>query len=334
MRTNSVSIFMGDTSLRQRHTDNVKNGSSENNVVGFGQGRNAIDPLKNIKELAKKKALKVVGDAYKAEQQVDDDVKARREKIRELSTAVNENKKEIQSIEEKIETLKKTYGIDEDSKEYEETRVLLKDIDSKLAGSRTTLTDEEKATLENIDMDELTEYQKRAMELKYSEAPYAKKADDAAKSIEDENAVLRQIKIERNKSHSVADAQKQAKQIQENARKEIINTLVDEGKTHVEETMDKQFEEAKERAKEKEEREERIEEIKAATEDAKELAEEIREDKERDSEHLIEDILESSGTSDSTADSVDEAQNKVKDMMRKMKLIEDDLKGTTVDQSL
>lgn len=183
-------------------------------------------------------------------------------------------------------------------------------------------------------MDKLTEYQKRAIELKNFESPYASKAYDAAQSIEEQNAIIRQTKIERNKSHGVADAQKQAKKIQEDAREEIINTLVGEGKAHVEEVMNEKVEEAKKEAKEKEEREERIDEIKARAEDIEEFAEDVREAKERDTEHLFEDILSSTKASDTNVDAVDDAQNKVKDMMRKMKLIEDDLKGTTVDEAL
>lgn len=323
MKINSVSMYGDNNSPIQKTIINAPL-----------KKRSAVDPLENIKNLAKKKALKLVGDAYKAEQQIDDDVKARREKIRELTGVVSENKKAILDIEDKINSLKGTYGIEEDSQEYEDTRVLLKDIASRQAGSRVTLTDEEKKTLENIDMDKLTEYQKRAIELKNSESPYASKAYDAVQSIEEQNAIIRQTKIERNKSHGVADAKKQAKKIQEDAREEIINTLVGEGKAHVEEAMNEKVEEAKKEAKEKEEREERIDEIKARAEDIEEFAEDVREAKERDTEHLFEDILSSTKASDTNVDAVDDAQNKVKDMMRKMKLIEDDLKGTTVDEAL
>ena len=324
MKINNISMYVGDN-YEQKN----------NNVISAPlQKKNITDPLENIKNLAKKKALKVVSDAYKAEQQIDDDIKERREKIRELTSVVADNKKAILDIEDKINALAGSYNIDKDSEEYKDTQLLLKSIDSELAGSQTKLTDEEKEKLENMDMDNLTEYQKRAMELKYSEHPYATKAYDALKTIEDQNAVIRQTKIERNKSHGVADAKKQAKEIQENARKEIINTLADQGRSHVEEVMDEKVKEAKEEAKEEEERELRIDKIKAKAEETKELASEIREHRQKDTEHLIQDILESTNAGEATVDTVEDAQNKVKDMMRKMKLIEDDLKGTTVDEAL
>lgn len=321
---NNISLYMGENSQNK----------STVTIHAPLQQKKATDPLETIKNLAKKKALKVVGDAYKAEQAVDDDIKERRDKIRELSGVVTDNKKSIADIEKKIASLKNTYGIDEDSEEYKQTEVLLKDIESNQAGSRVSLTDEEKEILENIDMENLTEYQKRAMELKYSESPYASKAYDASKSIEELNAIIRQIKIERNKSHGIADAKKQAKEIQEAARKEIVNTIMEQGKDHVEEVMDEKVQQAKDEAKEEEEREERIDSIKAKNEDAEELANEIREHRKDRDTHIFEDVLESETAGNVDTDTVEDAQNKVKDMMRKMKLIEDDLKGTAVDQAL
>lgn len=49
---------------------------------------------------------------------------------------------------------------------------------------------------------------------------------------------------------------------------------------------------------------------------------------------FTEDILEGVAEASSTAKDVSAAQQEVKDMMNKMKLIEDDIKGAAVDKSV
>ena len=72
----------------------------------------------------------------------------------------------------------------------------------------------------------------------------------------------------------------------------------------------------------------------------KEKQEEIEEridaakEKKKENEELTEDILEGVQEAGANASDVSAAQQEIKDMMNKMKLIEDDIKGAAVDTSV
>ena len=57
-------------------------------------------------------------------------------------------------------------------------------------------------------------------------------------------------------------------------------------------------------------------------------------EKKKEEEELTEEILDEVAKATSTMTDVNAAQQEIKDMMNKMKLIEDDIKGAAVDKSL
>ena len=94
---------------------------------------------------------------------------------------------------------------------------------------------------------------------------------------------------------------------------------VDEAKVK----LDKEAEEKREAAKEKKEEEEALEEkIEARRGERKE-----REERAEDLSDMQENVLVH-------ADMVDDAQQEIKDMMNKMKLLDEDLKGAAVDKQM
>ena len=112
----------------------------------------------------------------------------------------------------------------------------------------------------------------------------------------------------------MADAQKQAEEIKEAAGDEILGMLVEDAREHVDE--------------EQEEREEKAEEIKEKKEEQEKLIEKRKEDKEE-----LEEI-----TGDMPVDEMmdlaktqEEVQQELKDIMNKMALVAEDMKGVVVD---
>ena len=116
--------------------------------------------------------------------------------------------------------------------------------------------------------------------MKEDERYYAERIGKAQQEIQTHNAIITGTKLEMLKHHGMVDTQKEAEQMMEQTSKDIVATLVAEGKEHVEEEFEEKVEQAKEEAEKREELQE------------------------------------------------------VKDMMQKMKLIEEDVKGAAVDQSL
>ena len=198
-------------------------------------------------------------------------------------------------------------------------KLLEKEIRAKMPGSDVKLSRDEMDAIKRIKEGGLSEYQQRSLEMLEFEVPYANTAYEAAEQIKMENQIISATELERLKSHAMLDAGKQADAIMEEVSKEIVGMLVDEAKEHI----DDEAKEREEKAKAEKEKQEEIEErIDAAKE------------KKKENEELTEDILEGVQEASANASDVSAAQQEIKDMMNKMKLIEDDIKGAAVDTSV
>ena len=127
----------------------------------------------------------------------------------------------------------------------------------------------------------------------------------------------------------------------EAAGKEIIGMLMEEAKDHVDEEMEETKEEAEEKAEEEASQEEKIEERKEDTAELEqrideahrenEAREELRreaEERSREDAVLLDDIMATGMGTGSLSD----VKFDVKNMLHKMKLLEEDLKGSIVDE--
>lgn len=135
--------------------------------------------------------------------------------------------------------------------------------------------------------------------------------------IQGEYASIRSARLERLKYHHMADAQQQADEIMDAAEQEILGMAWQEGMDHVDEEAEK--------------REEQAEEIKEEREAKKELLEKQKEKRE-EQETWIEE-LSPEEFSDLTK-SAEDVQKEVQDILRKMNLLDEDIKGAAVDESL
>lgn len=320
MKVNNTSIFMGDDTLCIRHDKQPNSkGISERKSIDASNLHVKLDPIAAKKEEARKKAMKIVGDAFANERKIDDDLRARNERIKSLQNDKGEAEKTIKEIEDGRAALRDEYNIDENSQEEKDLKLLEKEIRAKMPGSDIRLTKDDIEAINQIKKGGLSEYQQRSLEMLEFEVPHANTAYEAGEEIKLENQIISATKIERLKSHAILDAEKQADSIVEEASKEILGMLIDEAKEHIDEEAEKQEERAK---AEKEKQEELQERIDAAKE------------KKKENEELTEDILEEVSENASMASDVSAVQQEIKDMMNKMKLIEDDIKGVAVDKSV
>ncbi len=97
---------------------------------------------------------------------------------------------------------------------------------------------------------------------------YRKQVDGLEGEIQTESAVIRGIKLERLKSAPMVKAQKEADAIMEAASEEIVGMLVEEGKEHIDEEVEKQKERA-EAVEEKKEVQDIVNKMKLVAEDIK-----------------------------------------------------------------
>lgn len=312
------------------NANNYNNGIQNVNAINTSAEKNtgnikadslklANDPIAQRRAEAQKKAMKIIGDAYAGEKKIDDDVAARRDRVRELTLEVGDYNNVIKSIENQRAALRESFGVDPDSQEEKDLQLLAKAKESKFAGSDIHLSFEEQQRVEELEKNGLTEYQKISLEFKGYEEPYYTATKEAKAEIYEQNAIIRGIKIERLKTHPMLDAEKQAEEVMDEANKEIAQMVVDAAKNHIEEEQEKEKEKAKAENKKEEEVQEK-----------KDLAKEKR----KEQEELTEDIVENAQTLTNMTNKMESAQQEVKDLMNKLKLVEEDVKGAKVDKGI
>ena len=311
MQVKNYSYFVGEDQVQNRRhsVSDGKNGKAKNGgkSIDARSMASVTDPIATKKAQVRKKAMKIIGDAFAGESKIDDDMANRREKIRSLTREIGDSTKAISDIEASRAALQDKFGVSSDSQEQKDLELLAKGVETGFSGSDVRLTKEEE------------EYQQQSLALKKSEESYVNELADARNEIQTENAVIRQTKIERLKSNSMGAAFEQADAVMGAASDEIMGMLIAEGKDHIDEKQEEEKKTAEEAADKKKELEEKLQ---------------ARKDEKNEQEELTKNIVEAANKQAGGTDSVVQAQQEIKDMMNKLKLVEDDVKGAAVDQGI
>lgn len=318
MRVRNTSIFMGDTSRSERQ-GSLQEEKKKSSTIFAGNLNKQLDPIAQKKQQARQQAMKIVSDAWEGERKIDEDIEDRRNKIAKLRTDMGTARKQLKGIEEAREKLRKNCGVEKDSQEEQDLKLLEKEMDMYKPGKGVSLSKEEMERIAQLKKNGLTQYQQRSLEMKESGSVYEDEIAEIEKQIAEESAVIRGTKLERLKYNPMAEANKQADAVLEAASDEIIGMLMEEAKNHIDEEMEEKKEAAEEKAEEEKEQEERLESIKEKKEEQKELTEAITD--------VTEKMLEMDGVKT-------DVQQEIKDMMNKMKLLEEDMKGAAIDETL
>ena len=246
---------------------------------------------------------------------------------------------EVTLTEEDRARLKAISGRPPETKE--EVELLQRKADAEKFGLEVEWTEEEEALLKEMEGVPLTEYQERCLKIDGYQKIYETRNDVIKDQIAAYNGSIRATRLERLKFREMEKAQKKAEEVMEAAGKEIIGMLMEEAKDHVDEEMEETKEEAEEKAEEEASQEEKIEERKEVTAELEqrideahrenEAREELRreaEERSREDAILLGDIMEAGMGTGSLSD----VKFDVKNMLHKMKLLEEDLKGSIVDE--
>ena len=246
---------------------------------------------------------------------------------------------EVTLTEEERARLKAIDGRPPETKE--EVELLQRKADAEKFGLEAEWTEEEEALLKEMEGVPLTEYQERCLKIDGYQKIYETRNDVIKDQIAAYNGSIRATRLERLKFREMEKAQKKAEEVMEAAGKEIIGMLMEEAKDHVDEEMEETKEEAEEKAEEEASQEEKIEERKEDTAELEqrideahrenEAREELRreaEERSREDAVLLDDIMATGMGTGSLSD----VKFDVKNMLHKMKLLEEDLKGSIVDE--
>jgi hypothetical protein len=297
------------------------------------------DPIEERKKQGQKMAWKVVSDAWKSDQSVEQSIEGRREHYSQMSALRDAATEELKTISESEKSLQQEYNVSDDSKEQQDLELLKKEQDVKNGVSSAGLTKDEMDKLAQIHSEPLTEYQERALDLNDRAAVQKINIRDANAAMRDDVSDVAAIKQERLKSHGMVDAQNSAEEIMAAVNDDIISMSMQDAMENIDEQMEVVQEKAKENADEKEEKEEQIEEHRleqkvkeAIAEGSKEAVEEAKaEERRNDSQDMeLGDMMQMTGndadvTVSRTTDSLTEIKSN-------MKLLEADLKGIKVDE--
>lgn len=319
MKVHNTTIFMGDTSRSERHGNISSNEKKSGKTIFAGNLNKNLDPVAQKKKEAQQKAMKIVSDTWAGDGEIDDDLEERRNKISRLREEVGQAKSAVNDIEAERERLRESYGVEADSQEEQDLKLLEKEIDAKTAGSNVHISKEEADRIAELKAAGLTDYQKRSLDMKEETVYYENQIYEMEEEIKVENAVIRGTKLERLKKDPMVNAQKEAENVLEAASQEIMGMLMDEAKDHIDEEMEEKLEAAREKEEEEKELEEKLEKIK---------------EKKEEEEEFTEDILEAAQEITQLDDVQSEVQQEIKDLVSKMKLLEEDIKGAAVDKTI
>jgi len=334
MKVDNVSIFVGQDSQSGRGLLlglSQREGNSSAFFAGALNGN--VDPIAQKKQMAQKKALKVVGDAFAADHKIDMEVADREARIKEMRAGNLEAKRALKELEVQKQELGKVYGLGEEGLSDEDWDILDKGRRMPMA-----MSDKEKTRYQEMKEQGLTEYYDRCRDIDDLGAPYRQTIEEnnkLIKSYEAANKAVHKSRLDLRKGNPMIAAQEEAEAIMDAARKEIIGMIKDEGMDHIDEEMQEKVEKAQEEKEKEEEEEEKLEAVredKAQMRDQVEAARERARENEKRAEELMEalpmeELLQmGNGTSD--------FQQELKDIMYRMKLMEEDLKGAAVDATL
>lgn len=294
-----------------------------------------IDPIEQKKALAKKQAYKIIRDALAGELKRDADVQEVKDHAEQLQNDMAQAQNEIAGINDEKEKWRNECGVAEDSEEQKDLELLEKREAYERGDFSKELTEEEKERLAELDKRGYTDYQKKALEMEKKKAPYTDTVQKAEAGIMADNAVVRATRLERLKKDFIRKAQKEEDEVLAVASKEIIGMLVDEAKDH----MDEKSEELQEKAeKKKEEKEAEQEKIDAAKERKEEMEALANPDNASSGQTASIQVTPPSGDGMTEAmvqldGQREDYQKEIEEMMRKMNLVAEDIKGIKVDEA-
>ncbi len=182
------------------------------------------------KLLGQKAALQIQLSQFEKELEMDATIQNHAENREALLKEAGTNQEQVRRLNQLKSELKESNDIDDDSMEQQDLLLLEK----KLAGK--DLTKEEKARLDS--MGPLTEYQKAALEYSKMADIYQKRAEAAVEGSIQEGKTISAIKLERLKSHPMADANELAEELLKQVDDEVKKSLAQEVMTRVKDNLD------------------------------------------------------------------------------------------------
>ncbi|MFA9376055.1 MAG: hypothetical protein ACERKZ_04800 [Lachnotalea sp.] len=335
MRVNhsNVSLYAGDK-INNQHTEETDASSKKKKSTTIFAGNLNLqeNQVAQKRKEAQKKAMKIVGDAFNGELELDDIVKKIQTKVDTCRSEIDNAQKELNKLEGSKRELKDKYSITDDCQEQKDLELLEKRRDSFKWNSTITLTKEDNERLSEIDVTGKTEYQQRSLEIDKYGYSFRETIEDNWKYIKKEIAGIKQIEQERLKTHTIIDATKAADTILDLASKEVTQMLVNEAKDHIDNKQEDEQEEVDKNSKEEKEQKDHLEETKLKREETEALLNKKPTDW-NSTKVDVSGVIPTEQIVDIISEKQD-VQKEVQSIIDEMKLMAEDIKGVTVNMEL
>lgn len=303
-----TSTSTGAGMAESNQKDQIKNGAL------FAGNLNLVEnDIAKKREEAQKEALGLIRSQFGSDKEIDEGMEEKRARVSELREDNMSNLKEIQSINQEMDKLKEEYGVADDSQEQKDLELLIKQKNAMKPGSRVSLSEEESKRL--AEMGPMTEYQESAMNLENAKEPWEKQIRENNDEIKANLGAVNATKQALLQNKGMVDADNAADAILKAASDEIMGMIIQDVQDKIDEDLEKIEEEADKKAEEKEEKE-------ALEEAAKEKREE------NNASSSLNDTVEMAGNSKIDMDKVKQG---IDEILRKQKLLEEDIKGIEVN---
>lgn len=201
----------------------------------------------------------------------------------------------------------------------EESREKISDSKAKIAEAQEQIKEleEQKEEIRKNGCSE-DEYKEVCADYAKQEAEFYSQIQDAKSTVMDENASIRQVKIDRIQNQDMQNAMQEADDIMDAAGKDMIQTAMKE----MQERMQEKRKEEAEKAKEKAEEEEKEKKLKERVEERNAESQPVTETRAVTESILTHDQLKDSTTSE------------IKNILDDYTLTEEDIKGMSIDSKL
>lgn len=302
--------FSNLTNIYQNR-DNNNNNLSGNNITQDSK-------MENVR----KQAYRLIKDVWETDKANAGFIEEMENQIAAKAQKLNEFTAEIEQFEKNKNEIKEEYGIADDSQEQKDLELLIKYQNNRDGVAFDRFSEEEKSRLKQLSDAELTEYQKRMLQMNGQQNNLKEQYANTEYELRAITASITDSKIEQEKSMAMIKATKATDTIIQTAAKDEIGQLVSEGVSHIDDENEKNREQAEKIEEEQEKREEFIEKTKEKCKEQEEILD--VENKTRTMEIRTE-------TTQKSVDHIAEVQKKINQILKDNKLINEDIKGIEID---
>lgn len=278
----NVKIAKNDNSSNIFYTkENVQKLDKKNKKRYFA-GQNNENNTKLLinekKTRAREKARKLIDDAWKTENKVNDNIQSMRNNHANTLNEIKHSTEMLKDIENTKEQLRKEYDVELDSREQEDLELLQKkqDMDNKIQVEK--FSEEELIRLKELEGSTLTEYQKSVLEINNTAKEYKEIISNSDENLQNITSSISQAKIEQSKLRAMEKANRVADKIIEASNEEIIGILRENTINNVDKQQKEELEKAEKKEEKEEAKEERLDEIKENNKENTKLIEEVQEE--------------------------------------------------------